>query len=103
MILSIDKLGNFNQKKMSAITIESEAFKIIMNKLNLIEQFIKEAKTPARKWINEEEVVYITGLSKSSLRKKRSRGVFTYSTATGRKIKYLKKEVEDYLDNNSTQ
>lgn len=86
------------------ITIESKAFKKIMDKLNFLEKTMK-AMSPNNtqsKWMQEDEVMAITGLCKSSLRKKRSRGEFTYSTATGRKIKYLRKDVENYLNDNST-
>lgn len=88
---------------MSVITIESDAFKIIIKKLNLIEQYIKSTTTTKSKWISEEEVMMLTGLKKRTLREKRSKGEFTYSTATGRKIKYLRKEIEDYLNDNSTR
>jgi len=90
---------------MSVITIESEAFKMIMNKLNLIEQTIKtlSLNNGYGRWISEEEAMNLTGLGKRSLRIKRARGIFTYSTATGRKIKYLRKDVEAYLNNNSTR
>lgn len=88
---------------MSVITIESDAFKIIIKKLNLIEQYIKSTTTTKSKWISEDEVMMLTGLKKRTLREKRSKGEFTYSTATGRKIKYLRKEIEDYLNDNSTR
>ena len=88
---------------MSIITIESDAFKIIMNKLNLIEQYIKSTTITKSKWISEEEAMNLTGLGKRSLSIKRSRGIFTYSTATGRKIKYLRTEIEAYLNDNSTR
>jgi hypothetical protein len=55
---------------MSVITIESEAFKMIMNKLNLIEQTIKALPliNGHGKWISEEGAMNLTGLGKSSLR-----------------------------------
>lgn len=89
---------------MSVITIESHAFKIIMNKLNLIEQTIKvlSINNGHSRWITEEETMMMTGLKKRTLREKRKKGQFNYSAATGRKIKYLRKDVEDYLNNNST-
>lgn len=54
------------------------------------------------KWISETEAILITGLSKRSLRNKRAAGIFNWSSATGRKIKYLRKDVESYINNNST-
>lgn len=88
---------------MPEIIIDSKDFKKLISKIDRIEQFIKESKKAPAKWISEEDAMILTKLGKSSLRKKRSRGIFTYSTATGRKIKYLKKEIEDYLNDNSTK
>jgi predicted DNA-binding transcriptional regulator AlpA len=88
-----------------SLTIDRKEFRKLMNRINTIEEFVKEVKSNKmpRKWISEEDVMSLTGLGKSSLRKKRSRGVFTYSTATGRKIQYLKKEIEDYLNDHATK
>jgi hypothetical protein len=55
------------------------------------------------KWLTEVETIQLTGLAKRSLLDKRKSGVFTYSTATGRKIKYLRKDVENYLNQNASQ
>jgi hypothetical protein len=89
---------------MAVITIDSKAFKTIMDKLTFIEQAIKAMSTNNgnSKWITEDEAVLMTGLSKRSLRDKRKKGIFNFSTPTGRKIKYLRKDVTDYLDKNST-
>ena len=89
---------------MPVITIESKAFKIIMDKLALIEQTIKalSLNNGHGRWITEEETMMLTNLSKRSLQRKRKKGEFNYSTATGRKIKYLRKDVEAYLDDNSS-
>jgi len=89
---------------MSVITIDSKAFKKIMSKLNLIEQTIKSLSlnNSQSRWITEEEAMALTGLGKRSLLRKRKAGELTYSTATGRKIKYLRKDVENYLNDNST-
>lgn len=89
---------------MSTITIESKAFKIIMDKLELLECTIKAltANNGFSKWMPEAEVMMMTGLSARRLRDLRKEGKFNYSTASGRKIKYLRKEVEAYLNNHST-
>ncbi len=89
---------------MAVITIDSKAFKIIMDKLKFLETSIKvmSSNNGFSKWMTEEEVEAMTGLGKRSLRQKRTEGVFQFSTATGRKIKYLRKDVEAYLNNNST-
>ncbi|MFT3679473.1 MAG: helix-turn-helix domain-containing protein [Ferruginibacter sp.] len=72
-------------------------------------KFLKEAIVPLAKghkpsqWMFENEVMEVTGLSKSSLKSYRKKMVFNWSTGTGRKIKYLRKDVEAFLNNNSTQ
>ena len=89
---------------MSVITIESKAFKIIIDKLTFLEQTVKvlSLNNGHSRWITEEEAMMLTGLGKRSLHDKRKKGDFNFSTATGRKIKYLRKDVENYLNNNST-
>ena len=89
---------------MSTVTFDSKAFKSIMDKLIFLEQSVKvmSSHNGFSKWMDEGEVILLTGLSKRTLRDKRTRGVFNWSTATGRKIKYLRKDVEAYLNNNST-
>ena len=89
---------------MSTITIDSKAFKIIMDKLEFLEKSIKvmSANNGFSKWMDEKEVIAMTGLSKRTLIDKRKDGVFNWSSATGRKIKYLRKDVEGYINNNST-
>lgn len=89
---------------MATITFESKAFKAIMDKLTFLEKSIKvmSSHNGFSRWMTEDEVVQMTGLKKRTLREKRRRGVFNWTTATGRKVKYLRKDVEGYLDNNST-
>lgn len=101
------KYLNYCQLKrslMSVITFESKAFKTIMDKLTFLEQSIKimSSHNGFSRWMTEDEVVQMTGLKKRTLRDKRRRGVFNWTTATGRKVQYLRKDVEAYLDNNST-
>jgi hypothetical protein len=73
-------------------------------RLEFIEQSLKvlTLNNGVSKWITEDEAVLITGLSKRSLREKRKNGIFNWSSATGRKVKYLRKDVENYINNNST-
>lgn len=89
---------------MSVITIESKAFQIIMNKLNLLEATVKamSINNGHSRWMEEADVMAVTGLSKSSLLVKRRAGILNWSSATGRKIKYLRRDVEAYLNSNST-
>jgi len=86
------------------ITIDSKAFKKIMDKLNFIEQTIiaMAPKNSVSKWMSEAEVMALLNLSKRSLQRKRSAGVLEWSTESGRKIKYLRKSIESFLDKNSS-
>jgi len=86
------------------ITIDSEAFKQIMQKLESIENLLKE-RSPGKpsKWVDEEEAMKITGLGESSLRTRRKNNSFTWSSETGRKPKYLRKDLEDYIEKNSSR
>ncbi|MGN6296304.1 MAG: hypothetical protein ACTHM7_05945 [Ginsengibacter sp.] len=85
-------------------TIDSEAFKQIMQKLESIENLLKE-RSPGKpsKWVDEKEAMKITGLGKESLRRRRKENTFTWSSETGRKPKYLRKDLEDYIEKNSTR
>jgi hypothetical protein len=89
---------------ITTVTIPEKVWRTMVDKINFIEQTIKPLarnyKQP--KWLNEDEVIEMTGLSKRSLRDKRAKGIFNWSTATGRKIKYLRVDIENYFDKNST-
>jgi predicted DNA-binding transcriptional regulator AlpA len=89
---------------MSVITIDSKAFKIILDKLSFLETSIKvmSINNGYSRWMNEDEVMAVTGLSKKSLQLKRRAMTFNWSSATGRKIKYLRKDVDAYINENST-
>lgn len=86
------------------ITIDSNAFKIIMDKLSFLEASVKAMSVnhSFSKWMTQEDVMIVTGLCKSSLQKKRREGIFKFSTVSGRKIKYLRKDVESYMNGNRT-
>ena len=89
------------------ITFDSKAWKVLYDKIDFLEKTVKimASRNSFTKWIDEEEAMLITGLSRRSLNDKRvgkPGGVFNYSSASGRKIKYLRKDCNDYLDNNST-
>jgi hypothetical protein len=71
-------------------------------------KFIKETILPlARnykpsKWMSESEVIELTDLKSRRLLDLRKKGTFNWSTGSGRKIKYLRVDVEAYINNNST-
>jgi hypothetical protein len=80
----------------------SPEFTAIMERLDRIEAKIGRPAIK-EKWVDEEEAMKITGLGKSSLRTRRKANCFTWSSATGRKPKYLRKDLEDYITKNSTR
>jgi hypothetical protein len=73
--------------------------------LEFIEKNIKamHARNGFNKWMDETDVMIVTGLSKKSLQLKRKAGIFNYTTATGRKIKYLRSDIEKYINKYSTE
>lgn len=82
------------------ITSPSPEFIAIMERLDRIER--KFSSPVITEWVDEDEAMRITGLGKKSLQNKRRTNVFTWSSATGRKIKYLRKDLENYITKNST-
>ncbi len=84
------------------MTTDSEAFKQIMAKLDKIESMIAKPAI-ADKWVDEQEAMKITGLGKSSLRKRRKKNTITWSTESGRNIKYLRKDLEEIITKNATR
>jgi hypothetical protein len=77
-------------------------FNSIMERLDKLERLITKPSI-TETWVDEEEAMRITGLGKSSLRTRRKTNSFTWSSATGRKPKYLRKDLEDYITKNSTR
>lgn len=71
----------------------------IIRRLDRIEKTIRPEKAT---WLTESEVMMITDLSRRTLARKRKEGVFNWSSASGRKVKYLRKDVENYINQNST-
>jgi protein subunit release factor A len=85
---------------MSLVTIDREELKAIHEKLDMLTAFLKQqsAANSLSKYMTEEEVTIATGLKSETLRKYRQYGVFNAKLVTGRKPKYLRKEVNDFLD-----
>ncbi len=81
------------------ITIESNAFRQLMKKLNRIEAIALAAKNTD--WVSEDEAEQITGLGKRSLLEKRKKGLIEWRTASGRKIQYKRNSLDNYLNSAS--
>jgi len=56
-----------------------------------------ETNTKTSKWMSEAETMKELNLKRSSLFNLRASGVLRYSTASGKKIKYWREDVEKYL------
>lgn len=81
------------------ITFDSKAFKVLMDRLETIESHIKAQSAYGKsKWLTEQEVMLLTGLKKTSLYHKRKEGLIRTSSVTGKKIKYLRSDVEAYVN-----
>ncbi len=89
---------------MNVITIESDAFKQIMDKLQSLDnKFVElkmEADTPlSEKWIDNQEAVMLLKTSKRTLQTYRDDGKLAYSQI-GHKIYYRASDVEKFLKKN---
>ncbi|PLX07664.1 MAG: DNA-binding protein [Marinilabiliales bacterium] len=89
---------------MNVITIESDAFKQIMDKLQSLEsKFIElkmEAITPlSEKWMDNQDVLLLLKISKRTLQSYRDTNKIPYSQI-GHKIYYKASDVEKFLKKN---
>ena len=72
-------------------------------KIDQLLELLEERDSPdATRWLPEARVMYLLSLSKRTLARLRSQGVFRTSSATGKKIKYYRVDVENYLYENSS-
>jgi tRNA nucleotidyltransferase (CCA-adding enzyme) len=69
----------------------------IESQIDRIYQMMVTGSTAQGKWMNEDEVMTFLNLSKKSLQILRRNGTLSVSSATGRKFKYLRKDVEKYV------
>ena len=73
---------------MEVITIESEAFKQIMERLDRLEESLQNAYKPSEKqWLNNKEFCEYLGISKRTAQNYRDTGVIPFSQI-GSKIYY---------------
>lgn len=85
---------------MSMVAIEERELKAIHEKLDRLTAYIQQqhAANGLTKYMDESEVTIATGLKPNTLRVYRRHGVFNAMLVTGKKPKYLRKEVNDFLD-----
>ena len=82
---------------MEIITIESEAWQQIIDKLNEIESKIKSKDRPlSEKWLDNQDVCQLLYLSKRTLQNYRDEGILSFSQI-GSKIYYRASDIEEHL------
>jgi len=89
---------------MNVITIESDAFKQIMDKLKgLDEKFVElkmEADTPlSERWLDNQDVMLLLKISKRTLQTYRDESRIPFSQI-GQKIYYRASDIEKFLKKN---
>jgi ribosome-binding protein aMBF1 (putative translation factor) len=87
---------------MNVITIESEAFKKLMEELRSIDErfaeIIKKAQQPlSERWLDNQEVCEILNISKRTLQTYRDEQIIPYSQI-GNKLYYRAKDIERFLN-----
>lgn len=94
---------------MNVITIESEAYKALIDKLDSLSQFLdlnQQPVDPDEAWIDGEEVCIYLRISQRTLQRLRSSGNITYSTLGGKNyytISELKRVLESRKIRSSVQ
>ncbi len=85
---------------MSTITFESPAYKSLKDQLDAMQTMLKVvcARASVSKWVFEDEAMLLTGLKHKSLWKLRATDVIRSRTVTGRKIQYLRSDINAYTD-----
>jgi hypothetical protein len=86
-----------------SVTIPYSQFKKMQDDISVMKQLLfRMSGIKTNEWVSEEDAMVMTNLSKRSLFNLRKDGKINWSTASGRKIKYSRKDLENYLNNNST-
>jgi hypothetical protein len=73
---------------MEVITVETQAFKELVAKINTIAKFVatlqKEEYNPDNEWVDSYEVCTFLKISERTLQRLRSKGLITYSMLSGK-------------------
>lgn len=85
---------------MEVITIESDAYKQLMNKIDeLLERIEGFEKNQEDKLLTNEEIMELLGISKRTAQNYRDQGLISFSKH-GKKIHYKMSDVQTFLENN---
>lgn len=87
---------------MDVITIESQAYKELVNKINTIAKFVidhqtEESGNPDDEWVDSYEVCTFLNISERTLQRLRSKGMISYSLISG-KTYYTIAEIKRMLN-----
>ncbi|MCW3806195.1 helix-turn-helix domain-containing protein [Plebeiibacterium marinum] len=86
---------------MNVITIESEAYKALIEKIDSLSRFVElnqPSVNPEDAWIDGEDVCQYLRISQRTLQRLRSTGNITYSSLGG-KVYYTIAEIKKLLEN----
>jgi len=82
---------------MEVITLQSEAFKDIVSKLDILTQrFDAKQKQPKEQWLDNQELMQMLKISKRTAQHYRDTGVISFSQV-GNKIYYKLSDIEEML------
>lgn len=88
---------------MEVITIESKAFKQLMEKLEALSEYVYSMERPAKSededWVSSQEVCRFLKVSERTLQRLRTNGKITY-TCFGGKYRYQIGEIKKLLQAN---
>ena len=88
---------------MEVITIQSEAFQQILERLENMESFFKNVAKQqplSEQWFDGEETCRLLKISKRTLQDYRAKGIITFSQFGG-KIYFSASAIEEHLRNNT--
>jgi hypothetical protein len=84
---------------MEVVTIQSQAFQELVNKLEAINNRLDaKEKEPKEKWLDNQELMLLLKISKRTAQHYRDTGLISFSQV-GNKIYYKLSDVEDLLKN----
>lgn len=88
---------------MEVITIQSEAFQELVNRLDKMESYFKNVAKQqplSEQWFDIAQTCKILNVCKKTLQNYRNRGIVTY-TKFGSKIYFSSTSIEEHLKNHS--
>ena len=87
---------------MEVITIESKAFKQLMEKLEALSEYVRSIERPVEnvdeEWVSSQEVCQFLKISERTLQRLRTNGKITYSCMRGKyyyQISHLKRLLKE--------